>query len=732
MLGTVRHLLLIVSVGLLAAPVAARAAVPGFLAAPTDQLSVPGVAAGAELTPEGYVYTGSAELAFRYGPRLAAWDVPTRERAAGRWPVLSSSATAGGVRYRLTTLMDLVDGAPVVFVHVAMTNATRRARVGRWSSVARWTGGDRLPDGRFSYRFPRPATPSVAGLYVQPGEGFDAQARVGAGGGAVTRDGRVIYAYAGTPAAVRRGPAQTRTPATRFGRTDYRLRLAAGATRSIDLRMPAVARALSTTELRHLRGTSYETHRAAVLRGWRLALAGGASLELPERAVADAWRASVVQLLEPRYKLDDGFWVQAVNKLQYHSFWLRDTAIIAQALDLAGLPAPAAQDLDFFARWQQSDGLFISRPGQLDGFGQALWGLGEHARLTGDRAFATTWLEPIGRAVAWLRSARASDPLGLVPASDPRDNELVAGHLVGDDAWAVAGLDAAAGLADVAGRGDLAADWRNERDALRGALVAQLRKRGGAIPPALDASGGRDWGNLWAAWPYPVLAPGDRQVTATLRGARGRFAEGIATYGTSLHGYLGFRVFETELARGQQADVVDGLYASLAHLTSTDGCFELGTRPYGKRLVTEDLAPHAWCSAELVALLRNMLVRERGEGLQLLGALSPAWVGGGRRVALTGAPTRFGKVDVALRSSTAGATLSWRAPAGTKLWWTVPAFAHDVTVDGQSVSGRLVALPAASGTARIAWTLAADERSLARTRARLAAAYRRRSLPPPF
>ncbi|MEA2445585.1 MAG: hypothetical protein QOJ12_2877, partial [Thermoleophilales bacterium] len=255
---------------------------------------------------------------------------------------------------------------------------------------------------------------------------------------------------------------------------------------------------------------------------------------------------------------------------------------------------------------------------------------------------------------------------------------------------------------------------------------------GGAFPPSLDAPDGPDWGNLWAAWPYPVLAPGDPLVTATLGAARRRFAEGIATYGRSLHGYLGFRVFETELARGDQRAAVDGLYASLAHLTATEGCFELGTRPYGRRLVFDDLAPHAWCAAEIVTLLRNMLVRERGDGVQLLSALSPAWLGGGRRVSLSGAPTAAGPVDVSLRSTAGGATLTWRAPAGVPVWWTIPADARAVRIDGRPATGPLVRLPASSGSARIAWRLRPDPRSLARTERALTAAYRAHHRPPPF
>ena len=713
-------------------PATARArAQPGFLATPTDQLTVPGQVAGAEITPEGDVYTGAAEIAFRYGPGLAAWRVATRTRAEGRYPVLSSQAAAAGVGYRLTTLMDTVAGQAVVFAHLTVHNGSPRRAVARWAAEALWSGGAPEPAGRHAYRFPRPATSPVPGLYTQPGEPFDAGARYASAGGALTRDGRVLMVYGGAPDTPR-GDQTAPAPSSRVGRASYALALAPGATRTIDVRIPVVPRTLTPAEIAGLRADSFAAHLSAVLGRWRAALAPAVRVSLPEPGVDRAFDTALVQLLEPRYQLPDGRWVQTVNALQYHSFWLRDTAVIAQALDVAGLHQPAAQDLAFFSAWQRPDGLFISRAGQMDGLGEALWGLGEHVRLTGDTAFADAWLPAVGRAMDWLAQARASDPLHLVPPSNPGDDELVAGHLPGDDFWAVAGADAAAGLAGAAGRPDLAAAWRAQRDDLRATIVAALRRHGGAIPPALDTAGGHDWGNLWAAWPYPVLAPGDPQVTATLRGVRSRFAEGIATYGRSLHGYLGFRVFQTELARGEQRAAVAGLYSSLAHLTSTGGCFELGTRPFGTRRIADDLAPHAWCSAELVALIRNMLVRERGAGLQLLGALSPAWLGGGRRVAISAAPTARGPVSAALTSTRRGARLTWSGPAGVPLWWTVPAAARSVRVGGRAVHG-LVALPGASGSLTIRWRLPPRSAlSLAATRRALAAAYRRHGRTAPY
>jgi hypothetical protein len=682
----------ILAVLALAAPAVARAGDGGFLADPTDQLAVPGIAAGAEITPEGNVYTGSAEVRFAYGARLLPWNARTRHMASGYLPVLRSVARDGAVRYAMTMLMDTVGGRPVVFVHVEATNGSARRAAAHWRAIAgRSFGAD--------FRFPRPAKPSQPGLYTQPGDPYDPH---------------TTYAV---------------------GDVDRSRPLAPHGGASFDVAIPVQPSQWSAAQLRALAKPAFAAHRAAVLRAWRARLAGAVRLTLPEPAVRDAFYASLVHILEPRYQLGDGQWVQAVNKLQYQSFWLRDAALMAQGLDLAGLRDDAAQDLGFFAAWQQADGLFISRPGQYDGFGQALWGLGEHARLTRDRAFAAARLDDVSRAMAWLDQATRADRLGLLPASDPNDNERVAGHLAGDDFWAVAGANAAVTLARVAGRDDLAARWSAQRDALAGTVVTAARRAAtanhGAIPPALDARGGLDWGNLWAAWPYPVFAPGDRTVTATLRAARRRFAEGVATYGDSLHGYLGFRVYETELARGAQRPVVDGLYASLAHLTATDGCFEYGTRPYGRRVISGDLAPHGWCAAEIVALVRNMLVRERGSGVQLLAAVSPAWLGRGRTVALSRAPTSFGAVSVSLRSTSRGATLHWHAPAGVPVWWTVPAGARGVRLGGRAVHG-VVRLPASSGSARIAWRLGHDPRSLARTRARLAAAYRRHHQVPPF
>ena len=313
-------------------------------------------------------------------------------------------------------------------------------------------------------------------------------------------------------------------------------------------------------------------------------------ISVPESKVVATYRAAIAELLASRYLTPSG-WVQATNKLQYQAFWIRDAALDTDALDLAGLHTQAAQNLAFMDTFQQPNGLFISRVGHFDGLGQALWALDQHAQLTQDPAYASAQLARIGAAIDWLASATAIDPLGLLPAGNPHDDELAYGHITGDDLWAAAGLKSAIATAALAGRDDLVAAWQAVEDRFAASLdraLAAAVARSGHIPPVLDASGGQDWGNYDAAYPVPVLSAASPAVSATMAWARAHMVQGLPTYedGHSLHDYLGFSVFQTELAAGHTAEAVAGLYSELVHTTSTDNGWEWDIAPFGPRAFT--------------------------------------------------------------------------------------------------------------------------------------------------
>jgi hypothetical protein len=482
-------------------PASAAAAPWSFIVQPTEQMGVPGYPAGTEITPEGYLYTGSAEIQWRYGPRMRPWNVPIRSLADGRYPVFSSTSRVGGVSYTLTTFAAAAGGQPVNFARVRITNRGRAsARVG-WSIGTRYTGGERKGNGR-RFRFARPSTPSQTGLYYQPGYGFNAHSVQRFAGPAFLRDNRALYIRHGSAGLHVRSIRGKRhaSPTDLVGVTRYSGRLRPGRSIALDFTVPTVPTDRGTKAYSTVAATSFDQARNHVLATWRRALGGAMDLHVPEGKVVDTFYASLMNLLMSRYQ-QDGYWVQTVNQLQYHAFWLRDSAAITSAFDQVGLHDVAAQDLRFFETWQQPDGLFISRPNQYDGFGEALWAFGDHVRRTGDVAFAQAIMPAVGRAMDWLQKERASDSLGLLPPSTPNDNELIAGHLVGDNLWGVAGARAAATIARTAGDPQTADQWAAEAAAYQATLDAQLRQAvkstGGWIPDAVDQKGGQDWGNLW-------------------------------------------------------------------------------------------------------------------------------------------------------------------------------------------------------------------------------------------
>ena len=654
----------------------------GYLAAPTEQLAVPGLAAGAEVTPEGDLYTGWAEYELRFGRRLRPWNQPTRTLPDPGVPLLSSTLADGQVRYTVTLFAVPVAGRPVAYETVRAENGSARSQLARVEmQLAR---GPSAPGRPF-------ASPGPNAPIVDDGRVFSVRLEPHRGAGFTWQ-----LPFEPSPAG------------------------AAAAVRSLDA--PPLGAA-----------------RAALHSLWAGQEAGMMRIVVPEAKVNATYEAAIAEILESRIQTPTG-WEQMPNRLQYRAFWVRDAAIETQALDLAGLHIAAAQNLAFIDAFQQPGGLFISQAGQYDEWGQALWALAQHAELAGEPAYAAAQVGRMGAAIDWLSTDTAADPLGLLPASNPHDNELAYGHITGDDLWAAAGLRSAIAAATLAGNSVDAAVWTTVDQRFEAALdraIAAAVAREGHIPPVLDAKGGQDWGNYWAAYPVQVLGARTPAVAATLRWARAHMAEGLPTYlnGSELHDYLGFRIFQTELEAGDPQDAVAGLYAELAHTTATDEGWETGVAPYGRRLSGTNLAPHGTFAAEYVALLRNMLVADTpAGGVQLLAGASPAWLGSGRHITVTAAPTNRGVISFTERSTRRGESLTWHdaLTAGTPLSWKLPPWAHDARTASGPVSGGAVVLHGDSGSLTVAFSGRRPAQSYARTVAALNAAYRAHGRPAPL
>jgi hypothetical protein len=726
------------------APAAAPRAMTGFLSTPTDQVGVPGLIAGAEITPQGDLYTGWGEYELRFGRRLAAWDQPTRTLPDPSLPLLSSALSDGPIRYTQTVFAIAVGGRPVAYDTVTVTNRSNRVGEARVAMALAYTRGRRMRGVHglmtTAYRYERPAQGGRDGSYEQPGQPFSPAFRYGFVGRDLVRSGLLLARGPAIRSRALRGPAirsrALRGPPGNSQTTPhdarlFTLALRPGASVSLTWQIPLEPGAPTTAADKSLDRVPLTRARADLARAWAAEEAPMMRISVPEARVLDAYRAALTAILLARYETPSG-WVQGVNKLQYQAFWIRDGALETQALDLAGLHSQAAQNLAFMDTYQQPSGLFISRRGQYDGLGQALWALAEHALLTQDPGYAAAQLARLNAAIEWLSAATAADPLRLLPAANPHDGEFAYGHLTGDNLWAAAGLRSAIADAVLAGREDLASAWRLVDEAFEASLdraVAAAVARAGHIPPVLDAADGWDWGNYGAAYPVQVLPVSSPAVQATLAWEREHMAEGLPTYadGRSLHDYLGFSLFQSELAAGDTADAVAGLYSELAHTTSTDGGWEWDVTPFGSRSSRVDMSPHGTFAADYIALLRNLLVEETPTGgVSLLAGASPAWLGPGQHVTVTGAPTEHGVISFTERSSARGETLAWRgdlAP-GTALTWRLPAWALGArTVDGP-VGGSVVVLHGASGSVTVAFDGTRPRQSYQEAVAALNAVYR--------
>lgn len=742
-----------------------------YFSKPTDEIGLIGADAATEITPEGYLRTGYAELMFFSGPDQEPTNVRIRTLEQGHLPIVHYEFTRDGIAYRFTIFEDKIDKNAIIharqhaesplspgsasengiveplvnFVRVEMVNQIQAPNRAVFSSGVRYDGLNTTGEPHGDNRFTRPEKGANPGNYNQIGEAFNPSWTNSFDGANFYRLNRSLYAFpAGyadraftlrahnneiTPVDVLEPANLNATPTTPVGIVTYSRLLKPGETWTLDFKMPLVPNA-DPAVVAAIDDAGFDAAKAQVIAYWNELLASGMQITLPESKPVDTFYSSLVYNLMAIDHIGSDY-IQTVNKLNYHEFYLRDGTDIVHSYDLTGYPQIASECLHFFAKRQQPDGNFLSQPQEYDGWGEAVWAYGQHYRITHDKAFAEWALPQIDHAVDWLHTARAADPLHIVPASNVLDNEYVPGHITGYNFLALDGLKLAIRMARETGHADLAQKWQAEYDDFHQAffkvLDAQAAAHNGYIPPALDGQkGGFDWGNLLSVVPEPVLDPHDPRVTATLKATQAKYAEGIMTYadGKFLHHYLTIKNALTETIRGDQEQAIREFYAVLVHTSSTNAGFEFKIFPWGDRDFGDDLAPHGWFAADYRTLLRTMLLREDGNQLHLLSVLSPVWIGKGKTIAVRQAPTNFGLVAFTLdqpRESVAVLHLdpTFISPPASiviHLPWFVDL--KSAAVDGKpaQAQGRALTVSPGARTIELHWTMKPDTPQLSYAR----------------
>ena len=390
---------------------------------------------------------------------------------------------------------------------------------------------------------------------------------------------------------------------------------------------------------------------------WR-GLVGRAAIRLPDPRWVQALAAITAHAA---LTMNDG--APDVAVVNYNVF-NRDGVYIANILQKAGRLDLAAAAIDYFL-----DHPFNGRTRvEADNPGQVLWAMGQHWLYSRDRTWLARVYPSAAKIAAMIEYCRTTPPPHHVKATSlafgdrlppdapderpaRRRQVLRPGSCDGHhpeytEAFDVAGLRAAAALAEALGR---------KQDADRWARLAE------GLFARYDETFGRrlakGYGSYCVLWPcrlYP-LGEGKAHEQFGRTGAQKPRGWRYFALARAHQGLLagnrdaGWGTIDKHLAHPQ----MQGWYA-----------FDEGGRsgPGGWRHLRTTwnagvAMPHGWAVAELHLLLRDCLAFEDGERLVLLAGAKPAWFTAKEGMAVEDLPTGFGPLSFGYTPAEGGAAL---------------------------------------------------------------------------
>lgn len=437
--------------------------------------------------------------------------------------------------------------------------------------------------------------------------------------------------------------------------------------------------------------------KETALDEWRDKVFDGVTIELPDWRYQSCFEANKAFLL----LLNDGHQITA-GPLTYHRHWFRDAAYLLNALDKMGYAAEASKILRFYPLKQWKNGYFCSQKGEWDSNGQAIWAMAEHYRLTGDEQFLRELYPAIRRGVLWIEKKRHDvsfsrhKPEGLLPAGFSAEHLGPNDYYYWDNFWslravrdAMQAAEALQNFADLrmfeaihkAYLWDLqeAMNWDLERSEMH-VLPAAPRRRpdSGMI------------GNVAAAYPLELF---DIEETGWLRKTvdfiRGHLFHEEGFYQQMIHSgvnsYLTMEMAECLLFMGDIGGYK--LIDYMLKLATPTWCWPEAIHPRTFGGCMGD-GHHGWAAAEWLLLMRNLVIHEHGDVLQVTRLLPSEWCRPGQRIAIRKAPTFFGVVSAIVEFSKGQETLllkaQWRTPP-REIRWYLPAEGRRVVEPAEGV-----------------------------------------------
>ncbi len=652
-----------------------------YLAKSTTVVGVPFMPEPVMVTWDGAIYTRQAELCFFYGKEMKPVLQRQKTWLNGWMPIVKYGWEQSSVRYETEIFNSPLEGRDVLntvtFAKVTLKNTGTRPVDALFASAIRGSGED--------YRTGKP--------YFKPDWSYAATDH------ALIRNNALVYTFSPGAAveAVPGVPYQTAfrglmyyiTPRTEVAVAKYSLRLAPGEEKVLEFKMPRVP----TTDAgfnKQVREADLFSYRNKTVAYWRTLMGGQCVIEVPEKRIRDAVKATVVQaLLATKTRNGEQFQTDGVP---YPNCFISTVFDYQKAYDAVGLADITKTFALQLKKRQKPDGMFLDTSlthGKviLSSHGQSLFGLCNHITMTRDKAFGEEVYPMIQKAVACIAKDHRENEYGLMRPSWPYDNEMISGHYTSHNLWCLAALRKSIVVARYLGKSEDERAWlalhKSYEKAVLKAIDASVSEDG-YVPTGLysfitgqkarkgfaEYRTDQDWENCLLAWPTEVLPADDPRVTGTTKRFRDtKYREGIMTYrnGQHLHQYITANTANQDLLAGNAKQALLDIYHVLLHSGSTHEGYENQVSPWTDRLVHGAQPPHAWGASKISTLVRNMFVMEHGgrlglepqkRNLYLFSVVSPAWVKVGETIAARNVLTDFGSVSTSMTFKENGASIS--------------------------------------------------------------------------
>lgn len=423
---------------------------------------------------------------------------------------------------------------------------------------------------------------------------------------------------------------------------------------------------------------------------WHSLLRRADRLTVPDPGVHEGFLACFADMWIMREPIAGGYIGGVPGTEVYRAMNSGEPAIVAVALDQLGFHEDAERGFRANIEMQGPDGDWADP----EGWGHTFWAASGFKAYTIEQHFALThdhdYLRRVyPRLVAAARcherdrrrsralGAAGERPLtfGLLPRGFGDCGLLDDGDTYGvflpHNIWSVycdrVALEVAEVLGETPDVDELRAIYEQGRADLLVAMERGAIREDGYrwIPGVAGKTSGSRWGALNVLAPCQLLEPEHELVDGTLRKIESRLSPGGLPLNT---GWLDNglwvaialdNVAEAYLQRGEGDPAAHYLLATLNHGTPLyTWCEERAPEP-GTTTCTGD-RQHLWTPVSVVRALRDMMVIERGGGLDLALGTPREWLASGGRIAVRDLPTRYGEVAYHMRYDGDQGTLSGR------------------------------------------------------------------------